>query len=96
MKTNQMQQSTNDVQYRVYADFRVTMCSDFLIPEKDISEYFKNEYQGYNDCEFKELDRGSKETVVEEYLEFTDLVNRYGEWSLVNHAFRTVNELWAE
>jgi len=89
---NQPKESTSIVTYQVIADFNVTMCSDFQISEKDLSVYFKNDYEGYNDCEFCELDECSKEDVVEHYLEFNDLLE-WSEWSPENHYFRGINEL---
>jgi hypothetical protein len=93
MTENQMQKESNNIKYRVVADFNITMSSDFQISEKDLSEYFKNDYEGYNDCEFSELDRYSKETIVEHYLEFNDLC-KWSEWSPEDHYLRSVNELF--
>lgn len=90
---NHIKESTSIVTYRVIADFNVTMCSDFEISEKDLSDYFKNDYEGYNDCEFCELDECTKETVVEHYLEFNGLCE-WDEWSPENHYLRGVNELF--
>jgi len=90
MNDKQMQVVEKDVKYTVSADFIMSVYSDFTISEKDLSKFFKEDYKGYNDCEFHELDRYSKAEVIEEFLEFNDLIYRFDEWSPEDHVLQRV------
>lgn len=96
MNENQIQVEDLHVKYRVQADIIMSVSSDFTISEKDLSKFFKEDYEGYNDCEFSELDRYSKEEVIERYLEFSDLIQMFDRWSPENHVLQRVTDIYEE